>query len=152
MSFDTVVIAGSMSHSRQMLEARDSLEVLKYNVILPKFIDHYATLDDESIHRESVKNKVNHDLIREYNDVIGSGDSLLVVNEEKNGIENYIGANTFQEITFAHLHRKPIFLKNPMPDFPYILDELKAMKPKVLYGDYESIRKYSRRFRKKSLV
>src|SRR5258708_26680133 len=38
--------------------------------------------------------------------------AILVVNERKNGIQNYIGANTFAEIAVAFNARKRIFILN----------------------------------------
>jgi hypothetical protein len=38
--------------------------------------------------------------------------AVLVINENKNGIVNYIGANTFAEIAFAFYFGKKIFILN----------------------------------------
>jgi hypothetical protein len=64
----------------------------------------------------------------------------LVLNFDKNGIKNYIGANTFLEIWFAHVHHKKIFLLNDFPDQPYIHDEIHAMEPIVINNDLTLIK------------
>ena len=129
-----------MRLSREMIETKNKLEKLGYIVILPAFIERYANLEKtDEMHRESVKNKVNHDLIRGYFKEIKNGDAILVVNETVNGIENYIGGNSFLEIGFAHVLNKKIFLLNPIPDMGYA-DEIIAMQPIILNGDLSKLK------------
>jgi predicted RNA-binding protein with PUA domain len=63
----------------------------------------------------------------------------LVVNEDLNNVEGYIGGNTFLEMGFAHVLNKKIFLLNPIPEMGYE-DEIVAMKPVVLNNDLEKIK------------
>ncbi|MCX6814769.1 MAG: hypothetical protein NTY20_03940 [Candidatus Aenigmarchaeota archaeon] len=88
----------------------------------------------------------HHEIKRKYNfikwwhDLIKSGDAILVCNFDKNEIKNYIGANTFLEIGFAHVNGKKVFLLNPIPEqVPYV-DEIKAMTDSVINGDLGKIR------------
>jgi predicted RNA-binding protein with PUA domain len=92
----------------------------------------------DHVHNESVKNKVDHDLIRDYYNEIDKGDAILVINEDLNNIKNYIGGNTFLEMGFAHVLGKKIFLLNPIPEMGYE-DEIVAMKPVILEGDLNRI-------------
>ncbi len=63
----------------------------------------------------------------------------MVVNQEKNGIKNYIGANTFLEMGFAHVLDKPIYLLNDLPTSDYLLEEVRAMEPIIINGKIEEI-------------
>lgn len=45
-------------------------------------------------------------------------DCLLIVNESKNGFENYIGANGFAEIAFGFYFQKKVYLLNDIYE-PY---------------------------------
>ncbi len=91
------------------------------------------------MHSESVKNKMDHDLIRDYFEEIKTGDAVLIVNDERKGIANYIGGNSFLEMAFAHVLHKEIFLLNPIPEMGYS-DELIAMQPVILNGDLSLIK------------
>ena len=66
---------------------------------------------------------------------IEKSDAILVVNVTKGDIKNYIGANTFLEIGFAHYIDKKIYLLNEIPNQKYIEDEILAVEPIILNGD-----------------
>src|SRR3989339_1759862 len=108
-----IVICGSMSSACQMVDAKKELLQNNHEVILPKNTEQYAekVLAEETAH-ESTKNKIEHDLIRDYFEKIKNADAVLVVNVDKKGISNYIGGNSFLEIGFAHILNKPIFIMN----------------------------------------
>jgi nucleoside 2-deoxyribosyltransferase len=130
-----VIIAGSMTLSRKMLEVEQDLLARGVSVVLPEFAREYALLPSTAeMHKESAKNKIEHDLIRRYFATIAKGDLLLVVNEPLHGIPDYIGGNAFLEMGFAHVLRKPIYLLNGIPDMPYA-DEINAMLPIALHGN-----------------
>lgn len=128
-----------MTASKKMIEIESELIKLGHEVILPRFTSEYAQMDSqENIHSESVKNKVNHDLIRDYFEVIKSGDAVLVVNVDRHGTKDYIGGNSFLEMAFAHVLNKKVFILNQIPEMGYA-DELIAMQPVVLDGDLNKI-------------
>ncbi len=140
-----IVICGSMSASREMLEAQMKLQSLGHIVTLPEFTRDYAGMKTISKrHTESARNKERHDLIRGYFTVIKSGDAILIVNVRRKGINGYIGGNTFLEMGFAHVLGKPIYCLNPVAKMDYI-DEILAMHPIILHNDF------SRLFSKKAL-
>jgi predicted RNA-binding protein with PUA domain len=134
-----IAICGSMKLCKKMIEIKSELEKLGNTVILPRHTEEYADLNTfDHIHNESVKNKINHDLIRDYFREIEKNDAILVINENLNGVENYIGGNSFLEIGFAHVLDKKIFLLNPIPEIGY-KDEILAMQPVVIKGDLKKI-------------
>ena len=62
-----IVICGSMTASREMIEAETKLKELGHEVIVPDFTRDYAAMDTiDKIHTESARNKVEYDLIRWY--------------------------------------------------------------------------------------
>jgi predicted RNA-binding protein with PUA domain len=134
-----IVICGSMKLSRKMIEAKDELVKLGHEVILPRHTEEYAEMNtSDHIHNESVKNKINNDLIRDYYHKIADSDGILVVNCDLNGVEGYIGGNSFLEMGFAHVLNKAIYLLNDIPDTSF-KDEVIAMQPVLLSGNYSNI-------------
>lgn len=65
---------------------------------------------------------------------IDESDAILVTNYEKNGVENYIGANTFLEIGYAFGAGKRIFVLNALPEHSPFMEEILGMQPTVLDG------------------
>lgn len=134
-----IVICGSMIFSKKMIEIEEKLLEVGHEAILPVFTKEYAKLNNlNKVHSESVRNKVEKDLIKDYYDKIKENEALLVVNEPKNGIEHYIGGNTFLEMGFAHVLDKKIFLLYNTHQMNYS-DEIKAMNPICLNGKIEEI-------------
>ena len=136
-----IVICGSMTASREMIEAEIKLKELGHEVIVPDFTRDYATMDTiDKIHTESARNKVEYDLIRGYFEKIKNSDVILVANVEKKGIKGYIGGNSFLEMGFAFVLNKPIYLLHEIPDLGY-RDEIEAMSPIILNGDFSKIKR-----------
>ena len=139
-----ITICGSMSAAKKMYEAYKILTKKGHQVFLPEFVIEYingnlswelGTLSRE----EGAEKKKNHDLIRKHYYKIQESDAILVVNEEKNGVKNYIGANTLIEMAFAYVLNKKIYLLNEIPDSEYLLEEVRAMEPIVLNGNLNKI-------------
>lgn len=67
-----------------------------------------------------------------------NNEAILIVNETKNGIENYIGANSFAEIAFGFYFKKKVYLLNDVYE-PY-KDELIGWGVIPLKGDLSKIK------------
>ena len=81
----------------------------------------------------------SNDYLRVHYKHICESDAILVVNLEKNGIENYIGGNVLIEMGQAYVNDKKIFLLNEIPtDMPYT-PEIECMDPVCLHGDIGNI-------------
>lgn len=135
-----IVICGSMKFSKEMLKIKEKLNSLGFdNVVVPRDADKYASnqLAEENSY-ESIKNKIEEDLIRSHYEEIKSADAVLIVNYDKNGIANYIGGNSFLEAAFAHVLKKKLYLLFEIPNMAYS-DELKAMQPIILNNDLSKI-------------
>lgn len=134
-----IVVCGSMSASKEMVEVEKELQKRGHDVVLPDFTYEYAEMETvDQMHTESAHNKVEHDLIRGYYDKIEAGDAILLVNVERKGVSGYIGGNSFLEMGFAHILNKPIYLLYDIPEVGY-RDEIEAMNPRVLHGDLDKI-------------
>lgn len=65
-------------------------------------------------------------------------DVILVLNEEKNSIPGYIGANTLMEMGLALYLNKPIYLLHEVPECSY-KEEVLGMQPVLLEGSLEKL-------------
>lgn len=70
--------------------------------------------------------------------VIEDNDAVLVLNFEKNGMENYIGGATFLEMYDAFKMNKRIFLYNDIPE-GILKDEIIGFNPVVINGDLNMV-------------
>lgn len=116
----------------------DQLRNLGYEVETPdlrKSRGDYATLTDN----ERAERKDG--LMKQHLKKITDSDAVLIFNEDKNGIENYIGGNTLMEMAFAYAQGLEIFLFKPAPDVSY-KDEILGMKPIILNGDLQALDTY----------
>jgi len=73
-----------------------------------------------------------------FNKII-EGDSILVLNYEKNGIKGYIGGAVLSEMAIALHFKKPIYVLYPFPERVSYLEELWGMQPIFLNGDLSRI-------------
>ncbi|OGM76682.1 hypothetical protein A2210_01510 [Candidatus Woesebacteria bacterium RIFOXYA1_FULL_40_18] len=132
-----IAICGSIKFYDEMLKAKKQLEKLGHKVLMPvkaQGVDYW-----EKDNTKRVEAKKKFEFINEHLDKIENSDAILVVNVTKKEIGNYIGANTFLEMGFAYYRKKKIYALNPLPNQPYIIDELLTIEPIVLNGDYSKI-------------
>jgi len=137
-----IAIIGSSYFCKQMVEYRDKLKALGHGCELH---EHYVARAAgkmpelwERMQKEHAKVKIEHDYIRYHYNEILSSDAVLVLNLDKNGIENYIGGNTLMELGQAYVNNKKIFLLNPVPNMQYT-EEILAVEPVVIDCDLSKI-------------
>ncbi len=140
-----ITICGSMNFAREMDKTAKELEVLGHTVFLPEFVKEFIngklSWELGSLNKEErAERKKEYNLIKKHWERIKKSDAILVLNYEKNGIKNYIGANTFLEMGFAHILNKKIYLLNELPKFDYLLEEIKAIQPIIINGDLSKIK------------
>lgn len=133
-----------MRFAKEMHDAYKFLREKGHDVFLPEFVIEFVEgkLDWEmgSLNsEEGAEKKKEHNLIYKHYQKIKESDAILIINSEKNNIKNYIGANTLIEMGFAHVLNKKIYLLNGLPEFEYLLAEVKAMGPIILDGKLEKI-------------
>ena len=133
-------IISSMQFAEKMTETRDRLNGMGHEAFITGFAPYF--LGKTAAEKEKIKSQQRAgevDAIREFWNLMQGADAVLVLNLEKNGVKNYIGANTLMEIGFAHVLKQKIFLFNPVPDMPYCREELEAVHPVVINGDLTKI-------------
>ncbi|MFH1751711.1 MAG: hypothetical protein ABH821_02120 [archaeon] len=135
-----IVICGSMSFSEKMLEVKKELESKGHECFVSDFAQQYVGKEEIERNNLVLFHKNEKNAIIEYWKKIKESDAILVLNYDRKGIKNYIGANTFLEIGFAYGFGKKIFFLNQIPDMPYLKDELIAVKPIILNGVLENIK------------
>jgi hypothetical protein len=132
ISEKTICLCGSIKFAPEMKRIAKALTETGKIALLPKSV---IELDEKTAVNENydkAKRKREIDAIKIHFDKIAEADAILVCNYDKNDIENYIGANTFLEMGFAHYAKKKIYLVAPLPDMPYINDELFAFDVEVV--------------------
>ncbi|HAV11036.1 MAG TPA: hypothetical protein DCX32_00595 [Candidatus Moranbacteria bacterium] len=132
-----IVICASMAFAQKIFEAEKELARNGHEAFVHEKVKMHAEKALSSA--ENTQEKINDDIIKVYFEKIKNSDAILVLNYDKNGIENYIGGNVFLEIGFAHVLGKKIFLLNGIPEVSY-KDEIVAMQPVVLGGDLREIK------------
>ena len=106
-----IVLCGSMKLKEKMFESEEYLKTKNYEVVVPKEFRVEMTKTNASrLHFDEIANEKT--------------DIVLAINASKNGIENYIGPNTFAEIAMAFYFSKQIYLLNDIYE-PY-KDELEG--------------------------
>lgn len=134
-----MTICGSLKCFEKMLEIKNELERLGYKIFMPIRLDTVDYWSEDNVSRVKAKKELG--LILAHRKKIMESDAIVVVNCTQGDIQHYIGANTFLEIGFAYAEGIPVYLLNPLPEQPYILDELLAMHPIILNGHVEDIGK-----------
>ena len=124
-----------MQYAERAKEVQDWYAAQGHQTFPSSFNAAYIGLSDDEKEALKLIHKYEQDAIREHWGTIEKSDAILVLNYEKSGIPGYIGGNSFLEMGFAYIQRKPIFLLNPIPEMPYYKTEIIAMKPIVIDGD-----------------
>lgn len=132
-----VVICGSMKFFDKMLYCQNELKKLGINSIIPQDEnDQIINYSEEEF--RSFKRKVSNTYLRKIRDK--NTIAVLIVNERKNGIDNYIGANTLVELAMAFIWNRIIFIYNDI--YEPLADELLAWGSIFLKGDLNQILNY----------
>ena len=119
-----IVLCGSRKFKDNIIELEKNLRNNGYEVIVPKeFLVPMPKKEHSMLHFSEIANERTA--------------CILVVNEDKGDIKNYIGPNSFAEIAMAFYHGKKVFLKNDIYE-PY-QDELVGWEVIPLKGDLKKM-------------
>lgn len=119
-----IVLCGSMKLKERIFEVERYLKNKGYEVVTPKeFRVEMTKADASKLHFDEIANEKT--------------DIVLAINKTKNGIENYIGPNTFAEIAMAFYFNKKICLLNDIYE-PY-KDELEGWSVISLKGNLDNL-------------
>jgi hypothetical protein len=141
----TITICSSANFYRQVIDIQEVLEKRGYKVLVPSNalemkrtgdfdVSHYKTWfeDAKDYHKKA-------DLMRGHFSEIEKADAILVVNNEKHGIKDYVGGNVLIEMSLAFYLNKPIFVLNELPEESSFIEEIRGMGPVVLHGDITTL-------------
>ncbi len=120
-----IVLCGSMKVKNQIIEVSEELEKIGYNVLLP--VECMQGLD------KVIASRAHFNRIAD-----PENDTIIVVNATKNGIENYIGPNSFAEIAFGFYFNKKVFLLNDV--YEQYKDEIVGWNVIPLKGDLNNLK------------
>lgn len=119
-------------------EIKNSLESMGHNILLPNCYLDPGTEDrvrDLGIKEHS---DFKRRMFNQSENIISNVDSVLVLNFNKNGVENYIGGATFLEMYDAFRVNKKIYLYNDIPE-GILKDEIIGFSPILIKGDLTKI-------------
>lgn len=138
-----ITLCGSVKFADKFVENYKKLKEMGHEPMMHEkmfgIADGTAAAIIDGIEKDHGKLKRQEGFIKWWHDCIKSGDAILVLNYDKNGIENYIGGNTLMEIGFAHVNGKKVFLLNPIPKNVSYTAEIEAMADVILNGDLSKI-------------
>ncbi len=132
-----ICICCSLKFGNEVCKIAERLEKMGHEVLLPNGVINRLIEQDDF---DPVQAKIDTDSNHKHVDKIRKADAILVCNYSKNDIENYIGANSFAEMFVAYYFNKPIYTLFPLPDMPYINDEIHSFGVKVLDGEVDGIK------------
>jgi hypothetical protein len=134
-----IYVLGSNSFMHKMVETTDKLLELGIDAFIHP--DYRQLVKGERVEQikqweagEKARVKIENDYFRQHYAHILESDGILVINERKNDIDNYIGGNVLIEMGQAYVHDKKIFLLNNIPNNLSYSDEIKALQPICLDG------------------
>lgn len=133
-----ITICGSIKFIEEMRIIEKQLIKMGHKIYMPVKAPGVDYWEKDNSKRVIAKRGLG--LIEKHLDKIEISDAILVVNVDKLHKNNYVGANTFTEICFAHYRKKKIYFLNPIPRQSYILDELQSIDPIILNGDLPLIK------------
>lgn len=134
----TITLCASLKSFNKVISTGEQLTRKGFRVLYPWAI---AEIKKGKLHpRQIPKFKLNNKskAIRIHYEKIQKSDAILVINETKNKIRNYVGGNTLMEMGFAYILDKKIYLLNPVPKMQYS-EEIKAMQPIILKGNINKL-------------
>lgn len=136
-----IFLCASMNFYHELVDIENKLNQAGYIVEIPVSAQTMKAKNDfEVSHFKGVfSDKQRSTYIRQNFQAIIDSDAILVINNEKNGVSGYIGANVLMEIAFAFFYHKKIFIWNPIPDNAPYLEELRIFAVQVINQDLGQI-------------
>ncbi len=144
-----ITICGSIAFYNEMLDVKEKLEQLGHQVKLPPFEvkddngnmipvkEYYSIRKAETDDTSWIWDR-KEEAMRLHFQKVEWSDAVLILNHDKNGVSNYVGANTLLELGLAFHLNKKLFLLNNIPDIG-CKEEILGMKPSVINNDLTKI-------------
>lgn len=137
------MICGSMQFSKEMLDAKNELEKLGHEAIVPGDISDCLrdpNLDyREEDYEKNLRYCIERNLLEDALKKVEESDAVLVYNPKKNDVEGYIGAAALMALGVAFHLGKKIYLFNEVDKSQRYSVEVGLAQPIVLAGDYSKV-------------
>lgn len=137
----TIFLCASMAFYRELVEIEKKLDERGFTVKIP--ISAQVMKEKHDFEVSHFKDAFTHgeksEFIHKNFQEITSSDSILVINDEKNGIKGYIGANVLMEIGIAFYFKKKIYIWNDVEQGAPYREELNAFDVKFINQNISSI-------------
>lgn len=143
-----ITICGSVAFFQEMLDAQKQLQDLGHEVkiIETQIPDEQGNMIPVTEYYKIRKSGQDKDWIWDrkkkgmmwHFEKIAWGDAILVLNYDKNDIENYVGPNTLIEMGLALYLDKKVYLLNPVPEMK-CKEEILGTRPVILNSDLSVI-------------
>lgn len=138
----TVTLCSSMSFYEDVMKIGERLEKMGFEVHYPAsaLIMKEKNDYDPRHFRKNLTPQEKGKFIKLHFDKITKSNTILVINNTKNGKRGYIGANAAMEMGIAFNLGVKIYLLNKYPKSGPFNDEISAMNPTVLSGKIELLK------------
>lgn len=146
MAKKTIVICSSANFYKHSFEISMSLKKMGYKTLVPitikrmKKSGNFNAADYRTWLKDSSAFKRKTYLMRNHFGKVAKGDAVLVVNDEKRGIQGYIGANVLMEMGLAFYLGKPIYILNKVLQDGPVYEEVRAMNCVIIDKDLRKIK------------
>lgn len=115
---------------------KEMLENRGHEIYLPNCYDNPGMEAEMKNYGRDKHIEFKAKMLRHSEGLIRGMDAVLVLNFNKNGIDNYIGGATFLEMYDAFRLEKKIFLYNQIPE-GILKDEIIGFNPTILNGNID---------------
>lgn len=132
-----IAICSSMSFQDSWLKIGNEIISNGLTISTPD-ISESININWNKLTQEEIIQKKGY-YIRRHLANIATAKAVLICNYKKNETDNYIGSNTFLEMTAAYVYGKPIYILNKLPKEQNNYEELLAMNPIILNGNIDSL-------------
>ncbi|MBI4033394.1 hypothetical protein HY379_00135 [Candidatus Saccharibacteria bacterium] len=142
----TICICSSANFYKHANNVANELKKLGFSVTVPitvkrmKKSGNFNAVDYRTWHKDPTTYKRKTYLMMNHFDKVTSSDAILVINDEKNGIAGYIGANVLMEMGLGFYLKKSVYVLNNVSKQMPVYEEVRAMNSIILNGDLSKIK------------
>ena len=146
METKVITLCSSADFYKELLEVASELKKRGFKVKVP--FTALKMKKDNDFDRSKYKTWVTNPktwqrktfLMRAHFKKVESADSVLVINNLKNGQEGYVGGNGLMEMSLAFYLKKKIYLwREPTKESP-LYEEIRGMNPIIINQDLSKIK------------
>lgn len=140
-----IALCASVNFYKHAIQVATELEQMGYKVILPSGAAKMRQSGDFEVksnkpwYENPADFYLKADLMHKHFTSIEASDEVLVVNDEKHGLNGYIGPNVIMEMGMAFYLKKPIYILNDVSKDMPTYEEAMGVMPVMLKGRLENL-------------